>query len=123
MRLKRQVLSSERPAFPQKGNVFASKRDSWSGRRKPEKHREGFRYSEERDDRSACRRDPDIACEPLRKGEPIMRSLCARKSRRRRDNTDLTVWPMLHIHSLGAQELDTGTSIPPATPIMPQERS
>ena len=52
-----------------------------------------------------------------------MRSLCARKGRRRRDHTDLMVLPMLHVHSLGPQELDAGTSIPPATPVMPQERS
>src|SRR5450432_2609440 len=115
MRPKRQVLSSERPAFPQKGNVFASKRDGWSGRRKPEKHREGFWDTEERDHRSACRRDPNIACEPLRKREPVMCSLCARKDRRRRDNADLTVLPMLHVHSLRTQESDAGTSIPPAT--------
>src|SRR6266516_586027 len=28
---------------------------------------------------------------------------------------------MLHVHSLGAQELDAGTSIPPAAPITPEE--
>ena len=29
---------------------------------------------------------------------------------------------MLHVHSLGTQELDAGTSISPAAPIVPQER-
>ncbi len=29
---------------------------------------------------------------------------------------------MLHVYPLMAQELDAGTSIPPATPIVPQER-
>src|SRR6266487_2519238 len=111
-------FTSERRAFPQKWNACAQG-DGGLDRRKPEKHREGFWNSEKRDHRSACRRDPDIAREPLGKREPVMSSLRSRKSRRRWGGADLRVVAVLHVHSLGAQELDAGPSIPPATPITP----
>lgn len=102
---------------------FYEKRDGCLGRRESERGSEGLWYSEERDDRLACRRDPGIAREALGKREPVMRPLCTRKNQRRWGSTDFMVVVMPDVHSLGAQKLDASPSIPPATPITPQQRS
>lgn len=51
-----------------------------------------------------------------------MRSLRTRKGRGYQGSADLTILPMLHVYPLRAQELDAGTSIAPATPIVPEKR-